>query len=157
MPQNHDDTLGTDGAAVLAEHAAACDECRAAPLPLAAVERELAGYRVPLDVAALSRRVLAAVRPELQRLASVWFWRRLARVTAAALLPLPLIVLLNGWLLGLAYGWVSQLVPPALALYLVASYAAAQILLLALTYAAIPLLLAREAWNRVAAPAEVLS
>ena len=138
----------------LAEHVRDCDECGAAPPPLGALARQLATYAVPLDVAALSRRVVAALRPELSRLASVWFWRRLARVSVAALLPLPAILLLDAYVLRSVHAWVSTLLPDAVATYLVVSYAAVQLLLFAATYAAIPLVLARDAWVRAMIPVE---
>lgn len=137
-------------------HAGDCDDCRSEPLPLAAIARGLAAYAVPLDVAALSRRVTAALRPELARLASAWFWQRLARATVAALLPLPLILLLDVFALRFVYDWASTILPAALATYLVVSYAAAQLLLFAATYAAIPLVLARDAWQRAITPVEAL-
>jgi hypothetical protein len=149
--------LAAAGERRLTEHAADCDECRPAPLPLAALARDLASYAVPLDVAALSRRVLAVLRPELARLASVWFWRRVSRVTLAALLPLPVILALDVYLLRLFYTWAIGLVPVAVATYLVVTYAATQILLFAATYAAIPLVLARDAWARAITPAEALT
>lgn len=149
--------LADDGAGRLTSHAADCDDCRARPLPLAEIARELATYAVPLDVSALSRRVTAYLRPELARLASTWFWRRLSRAIVAALLPLPVILLLDMLLLRSVYGWASTLLPAAVATYLVVSYAAAQLLLFAATYAVIPLVLARDAWQRGITPAEALS
>jgi len=153
---NHEDDLARRGEARLAEHARECDECAAAPLAFETIARSLAAYAVPLDVAELSRRVARHLQPELARLASVWFWRRLGRVIFAALLPLPLILLLDAYVLGVFYAWASTVLPAALATYLVISYAASQLLLFAATYAAIPLLLARDAWFRGLTTAEAL-
>lgn len=146
-----------EGARRLEEHAAGCDECRTLAPPLASLASSLSSYAIPLDVAAMSRRVLAALRPELARLASIWFWRRLSRVTLAALLPLPLVVLFDVYILQIFYAWALTVLPAIVATYLVVSYAATQLLLVAATYAAIPLVLARDAWNRAVVPVEVAS
>ena len=145
------------GAERLAQHAADCDECREATPPLGDIVRTLSSYATSIDAAALSRRVLAALRPELTRLASIWFWRRLARGLLAALVPLPLIVLFDAYVLSNVYEWVSGLLPTVVATYLVASYGALLFLLFGATYAAIPLVLARDAWIRSVAPTEATS
>jgi len=94
------------------------------------------------DPAALSRRALAHVAPELAARARLMYRRRVLRALALALLPLPLVlgaeVLLLGWLWALATAWL----PAGVAATLVASYAMAALAGLGLAYAAIPLLLA---------------
>lgn len=138
----------------LGEHAEECGECRATPLPLGELARVLAQQVVAIDAVALSRRVAAALQPELARLASVWFWRRFGRGVLVALLPLPAIVALDAWLLSYVHEWAAAWLPEALATYLVVSYGALLVLLFAATYAAIPLALAREAWGRSVARLE---
>jgi hypothetical protein len=148
--------LARQGEERLAAHTRECDDCAAASSSLADVARVLAGYVVAVDAAELSRRVMASLQLELARLASAWFWRRLARVTVAALLPLPAVLFLDAYVLRVFYGWASGILPQALVAYLVVSYAALQLLLVAATYAAIPLVLARDAWARAIARAEAL-
>lgn len=139
----------------LGDHAADCDECRTSPLPLADLARGLALQTVALDAAVLSRRVLAALQPELARLASNWFWRRFGRGVLAALVPLPAVVVFDVWLLSSVREWAAGVLPGALVTYLVVSYGSLLLLLFAATYAAIPLALAREAWSRSVARVEV--
>ena len=91
-----------------------------------------------------SQRALAGLRPELQRLATHAYWRRVAATLLRALVPLPLIATYNLLLLRVWYLAIHALLPAAMATYLVLSYSAFLILLFALTYAAIPLLLARS-------------
>lgn len=145
------------GEQILEEHVRDCVECEVLALPVRGIAERLASYAVPIDAAALSRRVLEVVRPDLARLASVWFWRRLARVILTALVPLPVVLVLNAVVLSAFHAWVSEVLPAAVATYLVVSYAALLLLLFASTYAAIPLVLARDAWARAAGPVEVLS
>lgn len=144
------------GTRLLSQHVRDCSECGGEPPPVEMAER-LAAYVVTIDAAALSRRVLAAARPELARLASAWFWRRLAAAVLAALLPLPVVLALNAVLLAALHTWASALLPAALVSYLVGSYAALLLLLFASTYAAIPLVLAREAWSRGVEPEEAVA
>jgi hypothetical protein len=127
----------------LAQHAAGCEECRANPPPTLALVPLLAA-EVPLDAAALSRSALRVLRPELARLAAAAFRRRVAAGLLVALAPLPLIVACNAYLLRAAYALVALVVPSALAAYLVFSYAALVLLLMAAAYGSIPLLVARQ-------------
>jgi len=69
----------------------------------------------------------------------------LVAAVAAALLPLPLILMIDIWALGAIYGGLTRLLPPALSFYLVVNYAAVLALLGTLTYGAIPLLAERQA------------
>jgi hypothetical protein len=98
--------------------------------------------QVRLDVAALSARALAAAAPELATRAA--FWPRLVRVLGISLMPLPLLLAANAvlvvWLYGIAEAWL----PHGLALYVAGSYAVAALVGLGLSYASIPLLLARR-------------
>jgi hypothetical protein len=98
--------------------------------------------QVCLDATVLSARVLAAAAPELAARAA--FWPRLVRVLGISLMPLPVLVAANAavvlWLYGIADAWL----PHGLALYLAGSYAVAALVGLGLSYASIPLLLARR-------------
>lgn len=98
--------------------------------------------RVELDAAGLSSRALAAAAPALAARAA--FWPRLARVLGLSLVPLPLLIAANvtvvAWLYGVAASWLGG----GFALYLAGSYALAALLGLGLSYASIPLLLARR-------------
>ena len=80
--------------------------------------------------------------PLLQGRARAVFWHRLRLVLFAALLPLPLVVAADVWLLGRAYELFAAWLPASVALYMVVSYAAWLLILIGGTYAAIPLLLA---------------
>lgn len=101
-----------------------------------------AAGRVAIDVDALSARALAAAGPALAARAA--YWPRLARVLGLSLVPLPLLVGANlalvAWLYGVAASWLGD----GLALYLAGSYAVAALVGLGLSYASIPLLLARR-------------
>ena len=101
----------------------------------------------------MAQRTLLRVQPEMARLASAAFWRGVVRGVVLALLPLPLVLAYDAYVLRLAYELISALLPSAIALYLVASYAAFVLLLCAATYAAIPLLVARGARPRPFSPA----
>lgn len=102
----------------------------------------LAAGRVEIDAAALSARALAAAGPALAARAA--YWPRLARVLGISLVPLPLLIGANlalvAWLYGLAASWLGD----GVALYLAGSYAVAALVGLGLSYASIPLLLARR-------------
>ena len=101
-----------------------------------------AARRVAIDSAALSARALAAARPELALRAA--FWPRLARVLGFSLVPLPLLIAANATLVAWLYGVADAWLPHGLALYIAGSYAVAAIVGIGLSYATIPLLLARR-------------
>ena len=61
----------------------------------------------------------------------------------AALVPLPLVIGVDVWMLGWLYEAVAAWLPVSVAAYLVACYGASLLVLISGTYAAIPLLLAR--------------
>jgi hypothetical protein len=92
----------------------------------------------------LTRRVLEAAAPLLARNARRTAARRLLRALVVALLPFPLLLALDTYVLQLAYRMLSTVLPGALSLYLVGSYAAALALLLAVTYGAVPIVAARQ-------------
>lgn len=136
----------------LANHAADCDICRSEPLPSDQLARALATSRIEIDAAALSQRTLTELRPQLRRRAARALWQRVAVGVLLALVPLPAVLAYDAYVLRLAYDLVSALLPTTLAAYLVLSYAAFLLLLFALTYAAIPLLVVREAKPRAVTP-----
>ena len=70
--------------------------------------------------------------------------RRLLRALTAALVPLPIILVLDAVIIRGAYRLLAGLLPAAVSLYVVANYAALLALLLALAYGAVPILAARQ-------------
>src|SRR5439155_235088 len=101
-----------------------------APLPAAPV---------PAPPLGLTWRLLAAAEPLLARNARRAAWPTFALALAAALLPLPAILLLDFYLVRAAFALLTAILPTALGAYLTFNYAATLALLLALTYAAIPI------------------
>jgi len=114
------------------------DDDRLAP-QLAAL---FADDALAIDVAALSQRAIEHVTPLLDRHAQRLFRRRVVRTLGLALLPLPLVLALDGLLLAALYELASAWLPSGVATYLVVSYGVALLVGLALTYASIPLLVA---------------
>jgi hypothetical protein len=103
-----------------------------------------------VDASEWSRRSLAAARPLLAVHARRAYRRRVAFALIAALVPLPVIALYDRVLLGWLYGVAETVLPTPLAVLAVGGYAAATSLLLALTYAAIPVLVDRMQFGRFA-------
>jgi hypothetical protein len=128
-----------------AAHVAACPECAVAIDALAEVSALLAADTVTPPAPALAARVLSAAAPLLATRRRHAARGRLAAALAAALLPLPLILVIDAWALGTIYALLTQLLPPTLSFYLVVNYAAVLALLGAVTYGAIPLLAERQA------------
>lgn len=126
-------------------HLASCEECRAATAVLGRLARTLATDPVTPPSPVLRSRVLAAAGPLLAAKQRHAARHALVAAVAAALLPLPLILMIDIWALGAIYGGLTRLLPPALSFYLVVNYAAVLALLGALTYGAIPLLAERQA------------
>lgn len=139
--------------AQLAAHSADCSECQNTPLPLDRIAAVLEATVPAIDAAALSRQTFAQLRPELQRRALALGWRRMAVGVLLSLLPLPLVLAYNAYLLHVVYDLLSSLLPAAIAAYLVLSYGAFLLLLFATTYAAIPLLMAHRPVESRSAPA----
>ena len=140
----------TPGVARLAAHAAECEACQAAPLPMNRIAILLDAAEVRLDAAALSARVMVRLRREL-RLAGGVSWRAVALVLLRAVLPLPAVVAVDAYVLWTAYALGKAILPGPLVAYVVLSYAALLLLLFGLTYAAVPLLVARQRPARAAA------
>ena len=124
----------------LAAHVDACEDCRTQPPALDRIAVRLDRDAVDVDAAALSRLVALRLHPALQRRA----WQRAFLRLLLALIPLPAVLAYDIYVLGVAYDVVRSLLPTAVAAYLVLSYGALLLLLFALTYAAVPLLVARD-------------
>jgi len=137
----------------LAEHARGCEDCRTAAVPIDELNAVLERSALAIDTQRFSEVTLARVAPLLQARAQAVFWRQLARALTAALLPLPLLLAADWWVLGRLYVVAAAWLPSAVAAYLVLSYAASLVVLIGGVYAAIPLLLAPPAAARDAAPA----
>lgn len=101
------------------------------------------------DVTAWRRQCLTAVEPLLAANARREYRRRVASTLVAALLPLPIIALYDRVLLGWLYGIAEAVLPTPLAAAAVGGCAAAASLLLALTYASIPVLVDRTQFGRI--------
>ena len=127
----------------LSAHAAECGDCAGTQPPLAAIAAVLDADVRELDAAQLSASTMARLAPALQARADALFWRRFTRALVAGLVPLPLVIALNAWLLPQLYELAAGWVPAIVAAYLVFGYGVSLLVLIAGSYAAIPLLLAR--------------
>jgi hypothetical protein len=136
--------LGAPDDEAVAAHLRACTRCREdAPL-LARLSRTL-GADVPGGPSPeLTARALALAGPLLSRNAARATRRRVVRALVAALVPLPAILALDLAVVRLVYDLLGALLPRALTLYVVFSYASLLALLLALTYGAVPILAVRQ-------------
>jgi hypothetical protein len=140
-----DEHAPTPGAGTqrLLAHAADCDECQRTPLPAREIGALLDAAVPDVDVGALSQHAFGRARPLLHRRRAGWSWQ-LAAGLLLALLPLPVVVAYDAYVLHLAYEFLCGWMPAVVAAYLVLSYAATLVLLFATTYAAIPLLVNRR-------------
>jgi hypothetical protein len=136
--------LGTPLPANAATHVTGCARCRSEAPLVRAVAAALAADAVPPPAPALGVRVLAAAEPLLAVRRLHVPWALVLRALGVALLPLPLIVLVDVGLIGAAHRLLAHVLPAALTTYLIANLASTLALLLALTYAAVPLLAARQ-------------
>ena len=135
------DPVGHDA---LQEHVAECEGCRTDSPDLAALSSLLQSDTVDLDAKLLSLSTLERLRPELAHRAAMVFRRRVAVGLVAALIPLPIVLLFDAYVLRAVFGVVSLLIPTTLAAYLVISYAVFLLLMTALVYASIPVLVERQ-------------
>lgn len=133
-----------NGAQRLRDHIDGCADCQAAPVPLATLHRILSTGTVLVDAAQLSTRALVHLRPALERNAQRAMWKRAVAAVSVALLPLPMVVAYAAVVLWGVYTLSRTLLPPPVAAYLVGSYAATLALVVAVTYAAIPIWLATQ-------------
>jgi hypothetical protein len=143
------DPTRPDRESPLLAHAAECDECGAQRETIAAIERLLMTVPPPaLDAARLSQRVLTVAAPELARARGA-DWRRLAAGVLGSLFPLPLVLALNALFVALLHTVLTLIGLPTVATYAVVSYAAGLVVVLGVTYAAIPVLVERSAGPRL--------
>jgi hypothetical protein len=126
-------------------HVASCVRCRADATVAQRVAGAIEAYAVALPPADFAARVRAAAAPLLARNARRTAWASLARAVGAALLPLPLILVLDVLLVRAVHALVSGLLPEPVGLYVTVNYAVLLALLLALTYGAVPILAERQA------------
>ncbi|HEY2385756.1 MAG TPA: hypothetical protein VGK30_02245 [Candidatus Binatia bacterium] len=142
--------LGGEASPDLAAHLASCEACRADAPAWRQLATTLAAAHPPAPAAALAARVREAAGPLLAsharraREARRTLWRTVGRAVAAALLPLPLLVLIDGWVLRAIYDTLRAVLPAALSLYFVVNYTTLLAVLLTLAYGAIPLLAERQ-------------
>jgi anti-sigma factor RsiW len=127
-----------------AAHLAACPACRAEAAALERLAAAFAGAAPPSPGPALGAAVLRRAEPLLARHARRAAWTAVARAVAAALVPLPLVLLLDAWLVSTAHTLLSRVLPAALSLWVVGNYAVLLAFLLAITYIAVPILAARQ-------------
>lgn len=135
----------------LREHVQDCDGCRREPLPIDRIDALLGESRPDVDVAALSARAFTVAQQVLHAIALRRFWRQVAAVLAVSLLPLPLILVYDAFLLQLVHSAVSSAFSGTMATYVVFTYASSLLFLFAASYAAIPVLMARAMLPRLSA------
>jgi hypothetical protein len=126
-----------------AEHLASCAACQADAAAVRALAPVLRAHAAPEPPPWLSGAVLRAAAPLLAARAEP-VPRPAWRALAVALLPLPLVLAADWFLVRGAHALLSGILPDALSLYLAGSYAVLLATLLGLTYAAVPLLAARQ-------------
>jgi len=136
-PTNHTDS-------VIEEHLRECDECAREGLPAALLNEQLRAATVPVDPNLLSRRAWPALGAALAARAADNLRRRAARGVLLSLLPLAAVLAYDVWVLQVLHSFLDSIFPSQLATWIVVNYAAAIVLLLGATYAAIPLLVARQ-------------
>lgn len=127
-----------------ADHVRGCPRCGRDSAVVDSLRRQLAAGRPPEPSPALLGRIMSSARPILARNRRRAIWLLVARAVGAALLPLPLILLVDAYVLGEIHRLLSLVLPRTLTLYLVAGQASLIALLLAITYGAIPLLAERQ-------------
>jgi len=121
-------------------HLETCERCRAEAPSLQRVAQALAAGTAPEPPPALAAHVARAAAPLLERNARRVAWR----AVAAALVPLPLVLLLDVWIVRTIHTLLVAVVPAPLGAYVVFNYSALLALLLALTYGAVPIVAARQ-------------
>lgn len=137
--------LGAERDPAVVTHLAACADCQAEMATLRRLAATLATGRPSAPGPALAARVREAAAPLLARNARLTLWRTVWRAVAVALLPLPLLVLIDSYVVRAIYGTLRAVLPDALSLYFVVNYATLLAVLLTLAYGAIPLLAERQA------------
>jgi predicted anti-sigma-YlaC factor YlaD len=140
--------LRREPTAAAAAHLQSCPRCRQYESVAGNLARALDTEPAPKPPPGLTTQVLAAAKPLMAAHAAAAQpsgRTQIARAITAALLPLPVIVLVFGFVLRGAYLVLSTIFPTALSTYLVFNYAALLALVITLTYAAVPLLADRQA------------
>ena len=128
-------------------HLRICAHCQEDEAVVRELSRSLAAYAVADPPAGLSARMLRAAASALAenaRRAAGVDWALVARAVGVALIPLPFIVFLDLQVLRAAYALLSAVLPNALGFYVVLNYTALLAFLLAATYAAVPVVAARQ-------------
>jgi hypothetical protein len=105
----------------------------------------LGGLDAPPPSPELTARVLAAAGPLLAAHARRTSWRTFLRPLLVALLPLPLILAADAAIATGLYALFSLVFPSVVSVVLVAQYALFVLMSLALAYAAVPLIVDRQA------------
>jgi hypothetical protein len=129
-------------------HARACPRCREEAAVADALAQALAAWTVPAPPPGLAARVLCRAAPELARHARRVArpdWRSIARALVAGLSVLPLVLFVDAQLVRGAYALLSLVLPGPLSAYLVGTWVALLAFALAVTYAAVPFVAARQA------------
>jgi anti-sigma factor RsiW len=137
--------LGAGHDPAVAAHVATCADCRAELATLRQVAATLAVGRPLAPAPALAARVREAAAPLLAQHARLALLRTVGRAVAVALLPLPLLLLIDSYVVRAIYGTLRAVLPDALSLYFVVNYTTLLAVLLTLAYGAIPLLAERQA------------
>ena len=134
--------LGEVGDESTRAHLATCARCREHVPLMGAIAQAFAASPVPEPPPGLTARVLRAAGPLLGRRAA---WPALGRAVAAALVPLPIIVWIDWLVVRTAERLLSAVLPGPLGTFVVVNYSILLLLLLALTYGAVPILAERQA------------
>jgi hypothetical protein len=127
----------------LQRHVDECDSCRQDSLPICQLDTLLGSSRVDIDAAALSRQAFSAAQLALQAVVLRRFRRQVAIVVTVALAPLPFVLLYDAVLLRLLHAAASSLLSGTMANYIIFMHASLLLFVLAASYAAIPVLVAR--------------
>lgn len=136
--------LGEALDAAATAHLAGCPRCRADEQVVRHLGNALAEGAVPEPSRLLGARVLGAATPLLRLNARRAGWADLTRAVAAALVPLPVIIVLDAYLVRAAHAVLSAFLPGPLSFYVVFNYALLLAVALGLTYGAIPILAERQ-------------
>lgn len=129
-------------------HAQECDLC---PDDSPALAATVAILRAS-PAADWSSSSLPLLRAAVCRQARLLLCRRVAFALAVGSIPLPLVLAYDALVLRVGYDLIRQLLPVEVAAYVVFSYAALCLFLISLTYAAIPVLLAKAGRSPLSSP-----
>lgn len=121
----------------LTAHLGECASCRA---DVAEVPEIVAILRVGVLEENGSAPALPMLRTELQRRARASLGRRVAFAACLGAIPLPIVLAYNAVVMRIVYEVVRRFLPSEIAAYIVLSHGALLLLVIALSYAAIPFL-----------------